>query len=177
MSRMLPLVVLLAGSVAVADDKPKPSPAKAARDKPLASKDDAKFFGPEAWKAFGAAADRLYKEKKTDFVVETVEAPAKDAEKVRAMTPTEREKHFGGYVRDRVKAEKVGGVYLFVCKSPPFLYVDVTEGFGLAAEARKKLADELRKTLLATFREKKFDEGLTKAADMILEAKGLGGKK
>lgn len=151
---------------------------KPARDKLVESQDAAKFFGEEALKGAKAAADKLFKEKKTDFVVETVETPPKgDAEKVRAMSPADREKFFKEYVQERVKAEKVNGVYLFVCKSPAFLYVDVTEGFGGPDDDRKKLSEELRKTLLASFREKKFDEGLTKAVRMVLEAKGLGEKK
>ncbi|MBX9623951.1 MAG: trypsin-like peptidase domain-containing protein, partial [Gemmataceae bacterium] len=165
-----------------ADDKPaakeKEPPGKAAREKPLPSTDGAKLFGEEAWKKVGPAAERLLKERKTDLVVETVETPPKDdIEKVRGMSGAERERYFGKLVVERAKADKLAGVYLFVCKTPPFLYVEVTEGFGGPDDARKRLADDLRKTLLAAFRDKKFDEGLMKAINMVLEAKGLGEKK
>ncbi|MBX9581663.1 MAG: serine protease [Gemmataceae bacterium] len=163
-----------------ADDRPavrdKDQPGKAARGKPLASKDEAKFFGEDAWKKVAPAAERLLKERKVDLVVETVEAPPKDdTEKVKEMTGAERERYFRKLVLDRVKADKLSGIYLFVCKAPPFLYVEITEdavpgfpeGFG------KKLRD----MLLTAFRERKFDDGLTRAVNMVLEAKGLGEKK
>jgi hypothetical protein len=160
-----------------ADDRPaakEKEPPKPAREKPLPSKDEAKFFGEEAWKKLQAAADRLLKGSKVDLLVETVETPPKgDAEKVKAMTPAERERFFGGLVADRVKAEKLHGVYLFVCKAPPFLYVEVTGDAGLPDGFGRKLRD----MLLAAFREKKFDDGLTRAVNMVLEAKGLGEKK
>ena len=160
-----------------ADEKPaspKPAAGKAAREKPLPSKDEGKFFGEEAWKKFGAAAERLVKERKTDLVVVTAEGPPKDdAETVKGMTPAEREKFFGRLVADRVKADKVSGVYLFVSKSPAFLYVEVTGDAGLP----DGFGPKLRAALLAAFREKKFDEGLTKAVNMVLDAKGLGEKK
>lgn len=165
--------------VALRDTDPPPAKKESpARDKPVESKDAAKFFGEEAFKAARAAADKLFKEKKVDFVVETVETPPKgDAEKVRAMSPADREKVFKEYVQERVKAEKVSGVYLFVCKSPASLYVEVTEGFGGPDDDRKKLSEELRKTLLGTFRVQKFDDGLNQAVQMVLTAKGLGDKK
>ncbi|MDB5313882.1 MAG: hhoA 2 [Gemmataceae bacterium] len=158
-------------------DTPKPKekePAKPAHDKPLESKDGAKFFSADAWKKVQTAADRLFKEKNTDLLIETFDTPPKgDVDKVKAMSAADREKFFREIVLDRVKTEKLSGVYILVCKSPPSLYVEVTAGAGLPADTGKKL----RETLLAAFKEKKFDEGLTKAIDIVLEAKGLGEKK
>jgi hypothetical protein len=155
--------------------KPKDAePAKAARDKPLASKDGGKFFGEEAWKKLGTAADRLLKEKKTDLLVETFETPPKgDADKVKAMNPGDREKFFREIALERVKAEKLSGVYVLVCKSPASLYVETTADAGLPADTGKKVRD----ALLAAFKEKKFDDGLAKAVQTVLDAKGLGEKK
>jgi S1-C subfamily serine protease len=160
-------------------DRPsEKEPAKANREKPLESKDGAKLFTEEGWKKVAPAAERLLKEAKTDLLIETFETPPKgDADKVKAMSASEREKFFREIVRDRVKADKLSGVYLLVCKSPTYLYVDVTEDAGLSSEAAKKLRDSLREALLTNFKEKKFDDGLAKALQLVLDAKGLGEKK
>lgn len=164
--------------VALRDTDERATPAKAeagkaARDKPLPSTDGAKFFGEEAWKRVAPAAEKLLKERKTDLVIETIEAPPKDdIEKVKGMTAAERERYFGKLVADRAKADKLSGVYVLVCKSPPFLYVETTGDAGFPEGFGKKLRDGL----LAAFRDKKFDEGLTKAVAAVLDAKGLGEK-
>ena len=145
-----------------------------AREKPPESKDGAKLFGEEAWKKVQPAADRLFKEKKTDLLIETFEAPPKgDADKVRVMSPAEREKFFREIALERVKAEKVRGVYVLVSQSPSTLYVEQTADAGLPEGTGKKVRD----ALLAAFKEKKFDEGLTRAVQIVLDAKGLGEKK
>ncbi len=158
-----------------ADGDKEPPAKKPGREAAVASKDPAKFFGDEAWKKLQPAADRLFKEKKTDFVVETLEAPPKDADKVKGMSPTERLKYFREVGKERVAAEKVNGVFVLVCKSPGFVWVDVTP--DAAALFPKDFGDKLKSTLLTAFKEKKNDEGLTKAIDLVLEARGLGAKK
>jgi S1-C subfamily serine protease len=144
-------------------------PVKAAHDAPLKCKDEGKFFGEEAWKKAQATAERLFKEKKTDLLIETYETPPKgDAEKVKGMAAAEREKFFKGLADERVKAEKVTGVYILISKNPTYLYVEVTAGSGLPTD----LTGKLRAALLAAFKEKKFDEGLSKAVELVLEARG-----
>jgi hypothetical protein len=150
-------------------DAPKP-----AREKPLESKDEAKFFGEEAWKKVAPAAEKLLKDKGVDFVVETVPMPPKgDPDKLKAMSATEREKFFKEYTDERGKAWKLDGVYIFVSKNPATLFVHVSEKANLPKDFGPKLKAEL----LTNFRDKKFDEALQKAIDMTLEAKGLGVKK
>lgn len=153
---------------------PDKEPAKPARDKPLESKDGAKLFGAEAWKKVQPAADRLFKEKQTDFLIETFEKPPKgEFERTSKMTGEEKEKFFREIVIDRVKAEKLNGVYIIICKSPSYLYVGPTGDVAFPNAA----ASKIRTTLLASLKEKKFDDGLTKVLDIALDAKGLGEKK
>jgi hypothetical protein len=152
-------------------DEPKKDPP---RDKALASKDAAKFFGEETIKKVGTSAELLFKEKKLDFMVETFAVPPKsDTAKVAAMSAVDREKFFREIAEARAKAEKVHGLYILVCKSPGFVYVVTSNDADLPAD----LGSKLRSQLIASFKEKKFDEGLTKATEMVLEAKGLGEKK
>ncbi len=153
---------------ASAQDPPKPG-----REKPLESKDDGKFFSEEAWKKVAPAAEKLLKQKNIDFVIVTMMAPKDDAEKLKTMTGTEREKFFKELAEARTKELKLRGILILVSKTPATLYVydphpaDFPDGF----------ATKLKSALIASFRDKKFDEGLQKAIDMTLEAKGLGEKK
>jgi hypothetical protein len=143
-------------------------PAKPAHDAPLKWKDEGKFFGEEAWKKGQATAERLFREKKTDLLVETIETPPKDADKAKGSSGEERAKFFKQLADERVKAERLGGVYVLVCRNPTYLYVEVTPGSGLPA----KLRDDVRQALLSSFKEKKFDEGLTKAVELVVQARG-----
>jgi hypothetical protein len=144
-------------------------PAKPAHDAPLKWKDEGKFFGEEAWKKAQATAERLYKEKRTDLLIETFDTPPKaDAGKLKEIAAAEREKFFKSLAEERVKAEKLSGAYILVSRNPTYLYVEVTHNSGLPTD----LAGKIRAALLAAFKEKKFDEGLTKAVEMVVEARG-----
>lgn len=151
-----------------------PEETKPARESPLQSKDDAKLFSAEAWKQVQPVADRLFKEKKTDFAVETMLKPPKSTpEKVKAMTAAEKEKFFHEIVADRAKAENLHGVLVIICKSPSYMYV------GTTGDADFPTADAsmIRSTMLSALRENKFDMGLEKILNLALQAKGLAGEK
>jgi len=154
------------------DAKPK-EPVKPHREKPLESKDAAKMFKAETWKQATAAAERLLKEKATDFVIDTIETPPNgETEKVRAMKTEEKEKYFHNLVTERAKKDKLQGIYIIICKSPTYMYVGTTGDAHFPSETGSKI----RQTLLGSLRDKKPDEGLTKVVNMALEAKGLGEK-
>ncbi|MBN9121111.1 MAG: trypsin-like peptidase domain-containing protein, partial [Planctomycetes bacterium] len=161
-------------SAAEPKDEPKKEQPKTAREKPLTSRDDGKFFSEEAFKKVAPAAEKLLKEKSTDFFVETVMTPWKgDADKIKAMKPEDRKKVFHDLAVERAKEVNLKGVYVLVCKNPSFLYVYIPDrsefppGYGTKVET----------AMLESFKEKKFDEGLQKAIDITLDAKGLGEKK
>lgn len=144
------------------------------RDAPLKSKDEGKFFGEEAWKTAQAAAERLHKEKKTDLLIETFQTPpGGDAAKLKALPAAERAKFFREVALDRVREEKVNGVYILISRSPSSLYVEIPANGPISTE----LGPKIHQALLDSFKQKKFDEGLTKAVQLILDAKGLGDKK
>jgi hypothetical protein len=167
-------VVALRTSADVKEDPKKKDPPKVAREKPLTSRDDGKFFGEEAWKKVAPAAEKLLKEKQTDLFIETVMTPWKgDADKVKAMKPEEREKFFHELADERAKEVKLHGVYILVCKNPSSLYVIVPD----PSEFPPGFATKVKTALLEAFKDKKFDEGLQKALDIVLESKGLGEKK
>ena len=161
-------------SVAAVEPQKKDEKKEPAREKALESKDPAKFFGEDAIKKANASAETLFKEKKTDLMVETFAVPPKsDVEKVRAMTPADREKFFREIAQARAKAEKVNGVYILVCKNPGFVTVERNGNTDLPDE----LGSKMKNVLLTSFKEKKFDDGLAKAVELVMEHKGLGEKK
>jgi hypothetical protein len=133
------------------------------RDKALAGKDEAKFFSEEAWK-------------KAHLLIETFDKPPKgDPDKVRAMSGTERLKFFREVAEERVKAEKVRGVYVLVNKSPGFVFVEVTG--DVKADFGTGFSRKVEQALLGAFKEKKYDDGLDQAVKLVLDARGLGEKK
>jgi S1-C subfamily serine protease len=158
-------------STSAQKDPPKKEPA---REKPLNSRDDGKFFSEEAWKKVAPAAEKLLKEKGTDLFVETIMTPWKgDVDKIKAMKPEEREKFFKELADERAKEVKLKGVYILVCKNPSSLYVIVPH----PDEFPPGFATKVKSALLDNFKDKKFDEGLQKAIDIVLDSKGLGEKK
>ena len=60
-----------------------------------------------------------------------------------------------------------------MCKNPSSLYVLVPD----PSEFPPGYATKVKNAMLDAFRDKKFDEGLQKAIDITLDAKGLGEKK
>jgi len=152
----------------------KPTAPKPAREKPLESKDEGKFFSEEEWKKVTPAAEKLLKQKGVDFLIETVESlPKADVEKLKAMKAPEREKYYSDYTDARSKELKLNGVYIIVSKTPATLYVHISK----SADFPQDFGPRLRSALIMNFVDKKFDQGLQKAIDMTLEAKGLGEKK
>ena len=144
------------------DEPPKPKePPKPAHDKPIESKDAAKLFSAESWKKVQPVTDRLFKEKGTDFVIETMEKPPKgDPDKIKAMSADEKEKFFHDLVTERVKADKVQGIYIIICKSPTYLYVGTTGDVHFPSAT----ASKIRQTLLSSLRKRSSTTRLAKCS-------------
>jgi hypothetical protein len=146
------------------------------RTTPLKSSDDASFFSEEAWARVTPAVEKLLKEKSLDLQIQTITTPPdQDPEKLKLLTPAEREKVFRDFARNRVKAENLDGLYIVINKNPGSLYVERSES------ARGRITDEtvnrVKTLLLGAFREKKFDAGLIESLKVILESQGITEKK
>lgn len=149
---------------------------KSSRETPLKSKDEAKFFSESAWKNVQTDAEKLLKDKKIDLQIEALATPPNSTpEKVKAMTGEEREKFFKDYALERCKADKINGVYIIICKSPGYAYIEIHGPSASSFPAG--FGSKLKTTLLSNFKEMKFDAGLTDALQMIMEAQGLAEKK
>ncbi len=162
-------------TTAAAQDPPKKDkkePAKPRREAALKSKDDAKLFSATTWKKVQPTADRLLKEKNVDLIIETFNVtPKGDAEKLKAMSAEDREKFFKDFVRERAKTLKLSGIYIFVCRNPGFLWIEMM-GDG-ASTFPPGFGSKITSIVHTAFKDKKFDTGLTDALQMILEAQEL----
>jgi len=151
-------------------------PPKSRREAALKSKDEGKFFSEEAWAKVQGAAEKLLKEKGLDLMIETYAVPPKlDADKVKAMSPADRTKFFKEFAQERVKAEKIVGLYIVINKNPGSLYVDLSE--AAKGKVPEEVVTKIKQTLLTAFGAKKFDAGLSDALNVLLESQGLGDKK
>jgi hypothetical protein len=161
------------GGAARVGDKDTREPVRPPREAALVSKDEGRFFSQEAWKKVQPAAEKLLEERGIDLLVETYPTvPRADADKLRAMTPADREKFFREFAAGRTKAEKLAGVYIVINKNPGSLYVDRTE--AAADRIPDEVVTTVKQTLLAAFKEKKFDEGLSNALQILLASQKLG---
>ena len=155
---------------------PTKEPAKPRRESALRSTDEAKFFGADAWKKVQPAADKLLKEKDVDLLIQVLPVPPTSTpRKVGTMSAKDREKYFEDIAKERLKAEKINGVYLLVCKNPPHVHLEVA---GPAASTFPSgFGSRLLKTFVDGLKAKKYDAALEEALDMILDFQGLGEKK
>jgi hypothetical protein len=154
------------------DVKEPKEPPKTRREAALKSTDGAKFFGAEAWKQVQPVADRLLKEKDIDLLIEVIAVPPKSTpEKLAAMSAQERGKFFQEYAQERIKDEKISGVYVLICKNPRYLQVEI-DG-PAAATFPGGFGSRLVKTFMDAASARKLDAGLTDALNMLLKQQGL----
>jgi hypothetical protein len=159
-----------------AKDPPKKEPEKPKREAAFKSKDDGKFFSEAAWKEVQPAADRLFKEKGIDLLVETYEnSPKGEISKLKAMTATEREKFFKELAVDRAKELGLQGVYIFVCRNPQYLWVGSSH--SLATKLPSGFGSIVSRQMIARFGKRQFDEGLKEAINEVLVSTGLQEKE
>ena len=108
-------------------------------------------------------------------MVETyARSPKGDVAKLAAMKPAERDTFFKEYAEERCKDLQLNGIYIFACRNPGFVRVQL---YGqAAAKLPSGFGSVMSRKLLESFREKKYDEGLKEALDLVLDTKGLGEK-
>src|SRR5688572_19219071 len=90
-------------------------------------KDEGKFFGAEAVKKANDEIRTIARKHNKDLLIETfMTPPGQPAEKVKAMSPEERNRFFQKLAAERAAAAVVNGVYVFVCREPAHIRVEVT---------------------------------------------------
>jgi hypothetical protein len=91
------------------------------------------------------------------------------------MSAAERNDFFKELTAERAKELNLNGFYIFVCKSPGFLWVGVSR--SLDAKLPSGFGSIVSRQMLKQFGAKKYDEGLTEALSEILQATGIEEKK
>lgn len=123
-------------------------------------KDDARFFSADAVSKANQAIKELKEQTARDLLIETFAEIPEGRKK--DYKPETRDAFFAQWASVNAREHKVAGVYILLCKSPARVQVEVdkyTQRRAFPAAER----DKLRQTIIAAFKEKKFDEGLSEA--------------
>jgi S1-C subfamily serine protease len=129
-------------------------------------KDEAKFFSEGAVNKATEQVHELARKYDRDLLVETYpKVPADQVDKVKEMNAQERANFFRVWARARIKAQGLVGVYVLVCKEPSYVRVEVSNRAKVLFD--EGFVKELVKDLLAQFRKKEYDEGLSGAVKMV----------
>ncbi len=120
-------------------------------------KDAGKFFGQQAVQSANDAISDLQSRYHKDVVVETFSGIP--ADRTADYSPQDKDAFFAKWARDRFANLHVNGIYVLICKDPPFLKTEIgqktIERDFTAANGR-----ELSSKMLAAFKAKQFDDGL-----------------
>lgn len=126
--------------------------------------DDGKFFSADAVERASQKIKDLFRDYQKDLLIDTVpEIPPS----LKAQYDKEGKKAFFlGWSRKRAEDVKVKGIYVFLCRQPGHLEIEVDRltrerGFPLAER------DRLVQKLLPLLKDKKYDEALKEAVDVI----------
>ncbi len=126
-------------------------------------KDDAGMFSAAAVGRASEAIKEIKVAFKKDIRVETFPTPAA---KFNNLTPEQKPKYFKDWAESRAKALAIEGIYVFICKDPGHLEVDVD-----VATLKKAFTaadrDALRDLLLANFKKNEYDNGLDGALALV----------
>ena len=130
-------------------------------------RDSAGLFSPAAVQQADAAIQKLQKELGKELLIETF---AGVPENRKADYSRSREEFFTSFVRERAQAARLNGIYVMVMKEEPPHRMRIQIGLGEATRQRAFLAsdrDQLVRVLQASFRDNKYDEGLTSAVAFV----------
>jgi uncharacterized membrane protein YgcG len=137
-------------------------------------KDEGKFFSAEAIKKANDEIREIMRKYDRDVLVETfVTVPDTHKEKVKAMSPKERNEFFRSWANDRIQTNVVNGVYILVCADPTYVRIEITAKAQSVFD--RAVYEKLGKLLLGQFKMKNFDAGLLAAVKFIrakLDEKG-----
>jgi hypothetical protein len=131
--------------------------------------DEAHFFSADEIKRAQQDLDLIAHRFGRDLRIETFASPPEaDKDRMRSANGEERAGYFRSWAQKRARAAGVNGVMVLICRDPSYLYVNVADDArGVITTDEEK---RLRETLLAKFRDKKYDEGLDAAIRQVREA-------
>jgi hypothetical protein len=130
-------------------------------------RDEAAYFKPQTVQKANEEIKDLQRELHKDLLIETFKTvPADKVKAVRGMGRAAREDFFARWAEERARAEGVDGVYVLMCKSPPFTQVSLgpeTDDQLFPDGDRQRLAD-----LLANhWSSRRYDQDLLDAIGFV----------
>jgi uncharacterized membrane protein YgcG len=127
-------------------------------------RDDAHFFSADAIDQAGKVVAQIKQKHQRDLLVETFASIPTDLQD--KFETQGKQKFFEEWSQQRARQQGVQGVYVLICKDPSHLQVAVGNQTAqrLFTTADR---DELARTLLQRFRDKKYDQGLLEAAQFV----------
>jgi hypothetical protein len=128
--------------------------------------DEAGFFKPETVKKADEIIKAIKQDKKKDLLIETFKhVPAGKEKEATSSDHQEKDRFFSDWARERAREAKVNGIYVLICKDPP--YIKVAVGNQTRKEFGDEQRDHLGKILVDRFKKKEYDEGLLEAVRYV----------
>ena len=135
-------------------------------------RDDGQFFSQGAITQAQQTIDQIERRHSKDVLVETL-ATVPDEQKTQleqvGQDQQRREAVFARWADSRFKSQGVNGIYILITKTPPHLEVSLGNNTRKDRLFSNTDRDAVRSQLLAAFRQKNFDQGLTSAVQTISE--------
>lgn len=131
--------------------------------------DAGQFFSPEAVERARHDIELIRHRFGRDLRIVTFDGPPEnDRNRLRGSSAEQRADYFRSWTQKVARGEGVNGVTILIAREPSYLYVNVAD------DARSVISPDeekrLREAVLAKFREKKFDDGLATAVQLVRDA-------
>ena len=128
--------------------------------------DDAKFFTADAVSKADAIIKDIKERHGKDLLIETFStAPAGREEEAKDADAAAKNRFFNEWAVQRARAEHVNGIYVLICKDPPF--VKPVVGNQTLAIFNTDDRDHLGQILVDRFKKKQYDDGLLEAVRYV----------
>lgn len=145
----------------------------AALDKPEVRTEEG-FFQPETIEKANTIIRSLKEEFGKDLVVETfASVPEHDVKLVKSMTARRMARHFQEWAQERGEMLGVDGVYILLCKQPPYATVHVSQDLqerGFTESKRAAIARLLPTSWTSRSRDAKLLSAIEKSRNEIIRA-------
>src|SRR5690349_1774433 len=127
-------------------------------------RDNAHFFSADAVRQAEQSIQQIQQRHHKDLLVETFPAVPDDLSA--RLAQEGKESFFAGWTKQRATQQAVNGVYVLIVKDPGHL--EVWDGNKTQQHVfPESSAQQLKGQLLAAFRNKQYDQGLTQAARFV----------
>jgi uncharacterized membrane protein YgcG len=129
-------------------------------------RDQAGFFSADAVSKANDIIREIKREQKKDLLIEAFpRPPAGKEDEASSADAKEKDRFFADWALERARAEEVNGIYVLICKAPP--YVKVAVGKETHRVFSDDDRDRLGEILVKAFHEKNYDDGLLEGVRFV----------